>query len=153
MLSGAVCFLLTAGGLALAGVHGYRRRWRRATRWAAAALLPAGLYLTGLVTVGSTIGHAVGDWAVKLVFDPGVWVGVGLLGLAALLLLLSRLGSGSGGPEEVAGGPQPGRAQAPAAPARPAVAPARPAQPTRAKAGEDLGDFSDIEEILRKRGI
>ncbi|GAA1990478.1 hypothetical protein [Kitasatospora viridis] len=145
MLTGAVCYALTAAGLVLAGLHGWRRRWRTATRWAGVALLPAGLYLTGLIPVGTTIGRALGNWAARLVLDPGVWTGIALLGLAALLLAIT----GVGRKPKAGGGEQQSAPAAPAAQSRPAVAPSRPAR----GAAEDLGDFSDIEEILRKRGI
>ncbi|MFI9272642.1 hypothetical protein ACIGXM_18225 [Kitasatospora sp. NPDC052896] len=149
MLTAGVCFALTVVGLVIAGLHGLRRRWRTATRWAAVALLPAGVYLTGLVPVARSIGHAVADWAARLVFDPRVFVGIGLLALAVLLLLATRVG---GGRKEVAesGAPR-------SATARPAAkqlgTPATPAKPTKGKSDDGLGDFSDIEEILRKRGI
>ncbi|MFE9425420.1 hypothetical protein ACFYNO_20895 [Kitasatospora sp. NPDC006697] len=146
MLTGALCYLLSAAGLAIAGLHGWRRRWRTATRWAGIALVPAGLYLTGLIPVGSTIGRALGDWATRLVLDPGVWTGIGLLGLAALLLAVTGVGRTSQSAAQEKAAPPPGT---PSAPTRPAVAPNRPAR----GAAEELGDFSDIEEILRKRGI
>jgi hypothetical protein len=164
MLTGAICYALTLGGLVLAGLHGWRRRWRTAARWAGLALLPAGVYLTGLVPVGTAIGRAVGHWATRLVFDPRVWTGIGLLGIAVLLLALSRLGASGGGsgdqgrraepksrePRQAAA--QAGAAQAGAAQSGPAPSPA--VAPKKGKsAAEELGDFSDIEEILRKRGI
>jgi hypothetical protein len=153
MLSGTLCFLLTAAGLVIAGLHGWHRRWRTAVRWTAAALVPAGLYLTDLVPVGSAIGRAVGNWATKLVLDPGVWTGIGLLGLAALLLVAT--GVGRHGKGDDSGGSRRKATAKPSTPAaggsapRPAVGSARPGK----SAAEDLGDFSDIEEILRKRGI
>ncbi|MFF7636929.1 hypothetical protein ACFZB9_27835 [Kitasatospora sp. NPDC008050] len=166
MLTGAICYALSAAGLALAATHGLRRRWRSATRWAGLALLPAGVYLTGLVPVGTAIGRAVGHWATKLVFDPRVWTGIGLLGIAVLLLVLSRLGTtgregGSGraeAPAEPVGRGQArsreGRAAPPAATPPAATPPAvAPAPKGKKSAADELGDFSDIEEILRKRGI
>ncbi|MGC0315112.1 hypothetical protein [Kitasatospora acidiphila] len=156
MLSGTLCFLLTAVGLVIAGLHGWHRRWRTAVRWAAAALVPAGLYLTDLIPVGSAIGRALGNWATKLVLDLGVWMGIGLLGLAALLLAATGVGrkpdrdkgddSGSGRRK---GAAKPASPAAGAGDARPSVGSARPGK----SAAEELGDFSDIEEILRKRGI
>ncbi|WP_327065735.1 hypothetical protein OG500_08135 [Kitasatospora sp. NBC_01250] len=158
MLTGAICYALTVAGLALAATHGLRRRWRTATRWAGLALLPAGVYLTGLVPVGTAIGRAVGHWATRLVFDPRVWTGVGLLGLAVLLLVLSRLGAAGGSGRTEAPADAVGRGEsrsregraAPAAAAPPAV---DPAPKGKKSAADELGDFSDIEEILRKRGI
>lgn len=71
MLTAATSFALTAGGVAVAGLRAYRRRFLSATRWFAVALVPAGLYLTGLFPVARTIGSEFADWATRLVFDPG----------------------------------------------------------------------------------
>ncbi|MEU9043380.1 MULTISPECIES: hypothetical protein [unclassified Kitasatospora] len=151
MLSAAISFILTAGGVAVAGLRAYKRRFLSATRWFAVALLPAGLYLTGLFPLASTIGRAFADWAANLVFDPRVWAGIVLLGVSAVLLVttrwVGRRGAVEASPERpAAAGP---------APERPAVAPAPKAAKKQGggKRDDGLGDFDDIEEILRKRGI
>ncbi|KJS57207.1 hypothetical protein VM98_02975 [Streptomyces rubellomurinus subsp. indigoferus] len=152
MLTAAISFLLTAGGVAVAGLRARQRCLRSATRWFAVALLPAGLYLTGLFPLASTIGRAFADWATRLVFDPRVWTGVALLGVsAALLLATTRWGARR---DAVESAPERPAAAGPA-PDRPAVAPAPPKPKKRAGGKQDdgLGDFADIEEILRKRGI
>ncbi|MFJ9606734.1 hypothetical protein ACIRS1_10375 [Kitasatospora sp. NPDC101176] len=153
MLTAAVSFVLTAGGVAVAGLRAYRRRYLSATRWFAVALLPAGLYLTGLFPVARTIGDEFADWATRLVFDPRVWTGIVLLGVSAALLVATRwLGRrGAADAEQVAAAARPAAA-GPAA-ERPAVAPAVPKRPAAGKRDDGLGDFADIEEILRKRGI
>ena len=152
MLTGAVAFALTAAGLVIAGLRAYRRRALSAVRWFAVALLPAGLYLTGLFPVARTIGGEIADWATKLVFDPRVWAGLVLLAVSAALLLGTRRAA-----RRQLGDAAPGASAKPGAPARPAVAgraaqPARKARPAE-QPDDGLGDFSDIEEILRKRGI
>ncbi len=119
------------------------------------ALLPAGLYLTGLFPLASTIGRAFTDWAAKLVFDPRVWTGVVLLGVSAVLLVTTRWVGRRGSAVESA--PERPAAAGPA-PERQALAPASQApKAARKQAGgkrdDGLGDFADIEEILRKRGI
>ncbi|MET9404092.1 hypothetical protein [Kitasatospora sp. NPDC002965] len=171
MLTAAVSFALTAAGVAVAGLRAYRRRFLSATRWFAFALVPAGLYLTGLFPVARTIGSELADWATKLVFDPRVWTGIVLLGVSAALLATTRWAGRRGAVAE--GGARPAAGPAPA---RPAVGanpggvtgtapfdPARQAEPQepakqqkpakQAKRDDGLGDFSDIEEILRRRGI
>ncbi|MFF2658737.1 hypothetical protein ACFVUH_15375 [Kitasatospora sp. NPDC058032] len=162
MLTAAVAFALTAGGVAVAGLRAYRRRFLSATRWFAVALLPAGLYLTGLFPVARTIGDEIADWAVKLVFDPRVWTGIVLLAVSAGLLVTTRWVGRRGAVTE---GRESAAPAAGPAPVRPAVAPAgqgAQAEPKRAekaksagkgKGDDGLGEFADIEEILRRRGI
>ncbi|MEU3573914.1 hypothetical protein AB0E96_36690, partial [Kitasatospora sp. NPDC036755] len=99
MLSAAISFILTAGGVAFAGLRAYRRRFLSATRWFAVALLPAGLYLTGLFPLASTIAREAADWATRLVLDPRVWTGIALLGVSAVLLVTTRWVGRRGGAE------------------------------------------------------
>ncbi|MFF8774783.1 hypothetical protein [Kitasatospora sp. NPDC015120] len=171
MLTAAAAFALTAAGVAVAGLRAYRKRFLSATRWFAVALLPAGLYLTGLFPVARTIGDEIADWAVKLVFDPRVWTGIVLLAVSVGLLVttrwVGRRGAVTEGREAAtpAAGPAPARpAVAPAAGApAAAAAPGRPGKDGRAekagraekkgKGGDGLDEFADIEEILRRRGI
>ncbi|MFE3327194.1 hypothetical protein [Streptomyces sp. NPDC059176] len=143
MLAETICSAVAAAGLGVAAVTAYRKRFLTAARIAAYALVPLGLVLTGVV-----------QWLADTAFSLTAWVGVGVLGLAWLLLATTRgverrrLGKAT----RDAGGPG---AVAPAASA-PAVAPAgRPETRSKGKApaagqGED---FSDIEAILKKHGI
>ncbi|MFE0465230.1 hypothetical protein ACFW1A_38855, partial [Kitasatospora sp. NPDC058965] len=94
MLTATVCYGLSGLGLLIAALQGFRRRGRSAVRWLGVALLPAGVYLTGLVPVGRTIGHELAHWGRQLVLDPRVWTGIGLLAGGVLLLLLSGIGRG-----------------------------------------------------------
>ncbi|MFD8706962.1 hypothetical protein ACFV1W_30925 [Kitasatospora sp. NPDC059648] len=154
MLTAAISFLLTAGGVAVAGLRAWRRRFLSATRWFAVALLPAGLYLTGLFPLASTIGREFADWAAKLVLDPRVWAGIVLLGVSGVLLVTTRWVGRRGAVEAPSERP----AAAGAAPERPAVArtpkaPKASEKQQKGKRDDGLGDFADIEEILRKRGI
>lgn len=153
MLTTTICAALSAAGLALAVLTAYRRRFLRATRIAALALLPVGLSMAGLVTLGRRIGGAVGDWAVGLVFRPTVWTGFAVIAISALLYGVTRLLSGRGAPAgRTAGSDRP--AAAPGASA-PAALPRSRRSPGRGSGGGDsgLGDFADIEEILKRRGI
>jgi hypothetical protein len=149
-MTAIVCVALSAAAVVIAVLRGTRGRIRSALRWAAVALVPTGLYLTGLITVFDRIGHALGDWAAHLVFDPRVWTGVIMLGAAVLLLLATGLGRGraKGPQEEKPKAAKPGRR--PEAAAGGTTAPAVTAKKPSA---DDLGDFSDIEDILKRRGI
>jgi hypothetical protein len=155
MLTTTLCAALTLAGLAVAVLTAYRRRYLAATRTAALALLPLGLAMAGLVTLGRRIGTAVGDWAADLVFKPSVWTGFAVLACSALLYGVTRLFSRrkprgervDGG----AGGSAP--AVAPGA-ATPAITAGRGAGKRRAGSSDSgLSDFADVEEILKRRGI
>ena len=154
-MTATVCLLLSVVFLVLAVLAGVRRRGRGAVRWFALALVPAGLYLTGLVTMFRKVGSAIGSWASHLVLDPRVWTGFVMLAAAVLLLLATGLlrRRSARGSESSSGG---GRTVT-SRPSRAAVAPAAKGNvPTTGRgnggsARED--DFSDIEEILKRRGI
>jgi hypothetical protein len=139
MFTSTVCVALSAAGLAIALLTAYRRRYLAAVRTAALALLPVGLYMTGLVTLGSKVGSAVGTWAAGLVFKPSVWAGFGVLAVSAVLYVGGRFASGRRKGKEKATPAVEGKASAPALPAK----------------GKEpsLSDFSEVEEILKRRGI
>ncbi|MFD3457858.1 hypothetical protein ACFWVC_37480 [Streptomyces sp. NPDC058691] len=153
MLTSTVCVALSAAGLAIAVLTAYRRRFARAVRTAAVALLPVGLWMTGLVTLGGKVVAAVGDWAAGLVFKPSVWAGFGVLALAVVLYAAGRIAGRRGGASERRGTPAavPG-ASAPAlgAARRPD---AKPKAKEKIKTDPDLAEFGEIEEILKRRGI
>lgn len=153
MLTDTLCAALTAAGLAIAVVTAYRRRYLAATRMAALALLPFGLALAGLVTLGRKVGTATGDWAVDLVFKPSVWLGFGVIACSAALFGITRLFSRrKPRGERVDGGAQP-PAAAPGA-SVPAVTAGRSAGKRRSGSSDSgLSDFADVEEILKRRGI
>ncbi|MET9572417.1 hypothetical protein ACFYNW_27395 [Streptomyces virginiae] len=139
MLAETICSAVSAAGLGIAAVTAYRRRFLAAARITAYALVPVGLVMTGVV-----------EWLTGIVFNPTVWLGFGLLGLAWLILATTRAverrrpGSAGEPVKKAKTGPSP-EAVAPAA-SKPSLG---SAGPTRAPAD----DFSDIEAILKKHGI
>ncbi|MDX6205473.1 MAG: hypothetical protein QOE76_1618 [Frankiales bacterium] len=134
LLSFVVCLALS-GGLGYLAYQRFRSRDRRgATRLTALALVPLGLDLAGFVRLGRKIADAVGHWALHLVFDPLVWIGIVMLGLAALLWIATGFGAAAPGAPE---GAAPGTKRA--------VGPSRQ-KPT---ADED----PEIEAILRRHGV
>ncbi|WP_455355162.1 hypothetical protein [Streptomyces sp. SYSU K217416] len=164
MLAETICSAVSAAGLGLAALTAYRKRFLAATRIAAYALVPIALVMVGAI-----------DWVADLVFNPSVWAGFGLLGLAWLLLMTTRAVERRGGgsrKERKAAAAARRDAVAPAASA-PSLGPGRAtgaesAAKTRAKSktGSRSGtttesgqaaaqdeDFSDIEAILKKHGI
>ncbi|SEM57384.1 hypothetical protein [Streptacidiphilus jiangxiensis] len=149
-MTATICMALSAIGIVIAVLTASRGRTRAALRWLAVALVPTGLYLTGLITVFHTIGSTLVHWATHLVFDPKVWVGVAMLAATVLILLGTgvRFGRGKRRGKE--------QGQVPAGGGKPSAPPGRPAGaalPAKSNPTADLGDFSDVEEILKRRGI
>ncbi|GAA0425383.1 hypothetical protein [Streptomyces luteireticuli] len=142
MLTSTVCAAVSAGGLGIALLTAWRKRFLAAARIAAYALIPIGLVMTGII-----------DWVVGLVFKPTVWAGFGVLALSALLFLVVRAAERRGTGRKDRGSATGPEAVAPAASA-PSLGPARTPKPAAPKGRKDSGeDFSDIEAILKKHGI
>ncbi|WP_306320587.1 MULTISPECIES: hypothetical protein [unclassified Streptomyces] len=141
MIAETVCSAVAVAGLGIAGVLAFRKRFLKAARTAAYALVPLGLVMTGAV-----------EWAVDTAFSPTAWAGFGVLGGAWLLFMGTRAVERRRG---VGGRRKEPEAVAPAASA-PSLGesrrPAPAAQPKQPKA-EPAEDFSDIEAILKKHGI
>ncbi|MHA6764526.1 hypothetical protein [Streptacidiphilus sp. PAMC 29251] len=150
-MTAIVCMALSAAGVVIAVLRGVRGRFRSALRWAAVALVPTGLYLTGLITVFRRIGSALGSWATHLVFDPKVWTGVAMLGAAVLVLLATGVGRGGASKgAKAAKAAKADRAEA----LQPKAGPPQPGAPKAVAAKQQSADdFSDIEAILKRRGI
>lgn len=158
-----LCAGLTAVGVGLSYLA-FRRRGvtagLRATAW---SLLPLAAYLTGAMRTLWNIGAAVVGFVTGLVLSPAVWAGVALAGLSALLFVVS--------------GTLRGRALTRARTARPAGSAPAATTPATASAGSARAttgtpetaqtrktaprqvekpagdDFSEIEDILKRRGI
>ncbi|QYC42836.1 hypothetical protein Nocox_26175 [Nonomuraea coxensis DSM 45129] len=157
-----LCTGATVAGLVLSFLAFRRRGAASGLRMAAWALLPAAAYLTDALPALWTIGTTAVKFVTGLVLNPAVWAGVAVAGLSAVLFVVSgfmrgrRLSAGRKGADETKGTgetpaqrpAQPGAAKpaAPAAAAKPAVA----AKQRKAPADDD---FSDIEELLKRRGI
>ena len=164
------CGGLTGLGLILSWLVARRRGLGSGMRWAAWSLLPLAVYLTGADDMFWKIGVAIGDFAKGFAFSTKVWSGIALAGLAFVLFVSSGAARGRkpvkrGGDTAGVRGTAPGTAIAPtlgtsASPASVATQPAAAAQPATAKlpqrrkpaAGGD-DDLSEVEEILRRRGI
>ncbi|WP_066368335.1 cellulose synthase [Herbidospora mongoliensis] len=148
-----LCAALTAVGVAFAFLA-FRRRGAaaglRATAW---ALLPLAAYLTNALQTIWNIVSAVVGFVTGLVLSPSVWAGVALAGLSVILFLVSGVLRGRTlrvGRKARTGKKEPAPATPAAKPADVTKPMARPAaQPVEAKSD----DFSDIEDILKKRGI
>jgi hypothetical protein len=112
----------------------YRRRgFAAGLRGAAFTLLPLAAYLTKTLQMLGEIGDAVADWATSLVFNPQVWLGIVIAGVAGVLFVVSGWLSArrDDTPKQVRG--------------------KKPEAVEGSAIVDD--DMADIEAILRDRGI
>ncbi|MET8143859.1 cellulose synthase [Sphaerisporangium sp. NPDC005288] len=152
-----LCAGVSAAGLVLSFLALRRRGAAAGLRGAAWSLIPIAAYLTGALPALWQAGTAVAGFLTGLVLSPMVWAGVIVAGLSALLFLVSGVMRGRRRAAAPAGERPAGRAAATAGPAPGAAAPTQPLrrplpgkQPAAPAADDDL---SDIEEILKRRGI
>jgi hypothetical protein len=78
-------------GLLIVVVLWPRASWKAILAWLGLTLLPLGLYLVGLAQHLIDAWNALALWWQGLVFTVPVLAGLSVLGLAVLLLLVSRL--------------------------------------------------------------
>jgi hypothetical protein len=161
-----VCAGLTGAGLVLSFLLLRRRGAAAGLRAAAWSLLPLAAYLTGALPTLWQIGTAVTGFVTGLVLNPTVWAGVAAAGVSVLLFLVSGFLRGRRLATVRKAAPAaapavPGASGAPAVQGANAVtqplpkrtpAAAKPAQKPAAQPAAD-DDFSDIEDILKRRGI
>ncbi|MER5623172.1 cellulose synthase [Streptosporangium sp. NPDC002544] len=168
-----LCAGVTGVGLVLSFLLMRRRGVAAGLRAAAWSLLPVAAFLTGALPTLWQIGTAIIGFLTGLVFNPVVWSGVAVTGLAVVLFLVSGflrgrrlraaassassappVSSAPSAPAVAAAGPG-GRGGAATAATQPLpkhkAAPAPASGPAAKPAADD--DFSDIEDILKRRGI
>jgi hypothetical protein len=142
-----LCGGLTGLGL-VASWFGFRRRgFAAGLRGVAWSLLPLAAYLTGAIEMIWKMGVAVSVFATSFIFSPRVWAGLAVTAFAALAFVVSGLlrrgRPAKGDKPQAAKGGKPGTAIE----GRPAKA------AKRAASAADDDDFSEVEKILRNRGI
>jgi hypothetical protein len=147
--SGAVCLVVTIVLLVLSFVAWKKKGARSGIRGVAWSLLPLAAYLTHALGLLGRIVAAVVQFAGAFVFSPKAWLGIILVGISALLFLLSggiplvswRRKRRKAKEREARANEQP-----PAA-----VTASRQQPPARSGDGDD--DMREVQDILRKRGI
>jgi hypothetical protein len=146
--AGPIFVAVTIVGLVLSGLSWRRKGVRSGIRGVAWSLLPAAAWLTHALGLVGRMVSAIVVFASGFVFSPQAWLGVILVGVSALLFLVSggiplvgarrrrkkKVGGKAGGP----GGESP--ASVPASRHQAAVS-----------AGDD--DLADVRDILKKHGI
>lgn len=148
-----VCISLAALGLVLAIVLWLGGRRGRALQAFGFAALPVGLYLTGLLGLVFAAIAALGGWAARLVFNPAVWAGAGLLGIAVVLWVIggviARRTRGRRPADRKSGTTEVRGKDTNASLTRGS----RSKDATSKGATRSNNEFDDIEELLRRRGI
>lgn len=147
-----VCITLALLALIIGVILWTRGRHGRAVQALGFAVLPVGLYLTGLLDLVWDAVVALSRWGAALVFYPIVGIGMSLLGLAVVLWVAGGLVA-----KRTRGRRSVEKAPAQAAVTRRTPAQQRPSQPATTQPTAEQksadGDLDDIEAILRKHGI
>lgn len=126
------------------------------------AALPVGFYLTGWLRLTINGINSLIDWFQRTVFTNAIAWGVGLLAGGLVLALIGLALPKKPARERPAAKPAGPASTQPAASPQPLPEakrpPAKPAAQAQAKgskpgAKEEPGEFDEIEELLRKRGI
>jgi hypothetical protein len=142
-----ICVAIALLGVIFAGLAWRRGSKGRVLQWAAVAIVPFGLYLTGFLSLLWNAVVALVRWSVRLVFSPTLWIGVSIVGFCVLLFIVgsivARLSgeskprdkkqkktAGKSGPPQVGGGSDRGKKKAEADP-----------------------EMDEIEALLKSRGI
>lgn len=153
-----LCGGLTGLGLVASWFIFRRRGFAAGLRGLAWSLLPLAAYLTGAIEMIWKMGVAIGSFATSFIFSPEKWAGVAVLGMAFVAFVVSGMlrrarpaKDGKAKDGKLKGGKQKD-GTAKAAPARKGQAIAARSRGAVAGADDD-DDFSEVEKILRNRGI
>ena len=154
--TGTTCLIVTIVGLILSFIAWRKKGLRSGLRGVAWSLLPIVMYLTGAIRLVGHLGSAIVQFAGSFVFSPKAWLGVILAAVVVLCFLIS------GGIPLLGGTRRRNKARRQRArdsrdaaghdgsPAPASLPPARQQPPGPAPSDDDL---SDVQEILRRRGI
>jgi MFS family permease len=160
-IGGAICVAISAAGLIASWVAWRKRGAISGMRGIAWSLIPLAAYLTNSVLLIGRIASAIGRFASSFVFSPKSWAGVAVLAIALLLFIVS-----GGLPllnwrkarerRKLAARAQGDAAVSPRAGSAPGTQPAAVEAPRRKAAAAPADpddDMSEVEAILRARGI
>jgi hypothetical protein len=153
--TGTTCLIATIAGLILSAWAWRAKGPRSGMRGVAWSQLPIVMYLTGAIRLVGRLGSAIVTFAGSFVFSPKSWLGVILFFLAALLFLITggmpllRPRKRDRRREER----EPRRIRRPDAGPQAASAPPATSQAEVPPGSHAKDDMSDVEQILRRRGI
>jgi hypothetical protein len=148
------CLAATLVGLVLSFVAWRRLGARSGMRGVAWSLLPIVAYLTGTLRLIGGFVSSIVHFSASFVFSPKAWIGIVLAGVAVLFFLVSGgmpwLHWSKRSRERRA---KAKRAEAAAGSQAPATTSARDRKAVQPAAQADDGLGSEVEDILRRRGI
>jgi hypothetical protein len=144
--AGPVFIAVTVAGLILSGIAWRKKGARSGIRGVAWSLLPIAAWLTHALPLLGRIVSAIVQFAGAVVLSPRVWLGVILVGVSALLFLVS------GGIPLVRWGKRHKKQHAdrPDGGQKAVVAPKASG---KAPAPAEDDDLSDVQDILKRHGI
>lgn len=150
--AGPVFIAVTVAGLILSGIAWRKKGARSGIRGVAWSLLPIAAWLTHALPLIGRIVSAIVQFAGAVVLSPRVWLGVILVGVSAVLFLVS------GGIPLVRWGERRKAAKAKTAKDRSAASgqPTGSVERVRGKSAakaETDDDLADVRDILKKHGI
>jgi hypothetical protein len=160
-VGGAICVAISAVGLIASWLVWRKKGAVSGMRGVAWALIPLVAYLTNSVLLIGRIASAIARFAGSFVFSPKTWAGVIVLAVVVLLFAVSgglpllkwrksrerrKVAGKAGRPEAV------GQNAKTAPGSQPAVT-ARRGKAAESHAADPDDDMSEIEAILRQRGI
>lgn len=158
--TGTTCLIVTIVGLILSFLALWKKGIRSGLRGIAWSLLPLAMYLTHAIGLVGRIGSAIVQFGTSFVFSPKAWLGVILVGISVLLFLIS-----GGIPLLQSGRKREKRHKqkearqlrdrdaSTQATTMPAARPEPGAPPGTQPGPPQEDDLSDVQEILRRRGI
>ena len=145
--AGPVFIAVTVAGLILSGIAWRKKGARSGIRGVAWSLLPIAAWLTHALPLIGRIVSAIVQFAGAVALSPRVWLGVILVGVSAVLFLVS------GGIPLVGWRKRHKAAKnQPPAGGTPTAAVERPRGKSTAKADAE-DDLADVRDILKKHGI
>lgn len=136
-----VCAGLTGFGVLLSIIVWRRRGAASGLRLVSWSLLPIGLWLLGLLPIVARFGVDLVQWVSTVAFKLQSWVGLAVIGLAVLLWIVSGVMLGRR------------RARAEEEDDAEAGESGERKQVEGRKSSGTGDEFSDIEDILKRRGI
>ena len=144
--AGPVFIAVTVAGLVLSGIAWRKKGARSGIRGVAWSLLPIAAWLTHALPLIGRIVSAIVQFAGAVVLSPRVWLGVILVGVSAVLFLVS------GGIPLVRWGKR-HKEKKPGPAGNGQVAVTAPKARGKAAAPDEDDDLSDVRDILKRHGI